>query len=409
MDYLSTPPSSYPYVSVAAASLLLCLVTRAVYRLYFSPIASFPGPKLAALTFWYEFYYDVIQRGQMTFRIRDMHKQYGPIVRISPAEIHVETPSFADELYSTSRRRDKWERFTRCFGIPDSVFTTVDHDVHRMRRAALNPFFSTASVRRLQPVIEERLDRLLERFAEFQETGETMAVNMAYAAYTNDVAMQYAFARCEHRIEAKDFDPSFHDASMVGSALGQFMKQFPWVIILMQALPDWVAVLLNKDMASYVKLQRDIKSQVKAIQSGTYTLHKTVSHPTIFHEILNSKLPPAEKSFDRLWQDGQVTVVAGTLTTAWALSVTHYHLLATPSALKKLKTELVSAIPDPSVPVPLASLEQLPYLSAVIQESLRLSCGVSTRLQRIAPDEAMRFTDPISGRMWTIPPGHRLV
>lgn len=27
-------------------------ITTAVYRLFFSPIAHFPGPKFAALTFW---------------------------------------------------------------------------------------------------------------------------------------------------------------------------------------------------------------------------------------------------------------------------------------------------------------------------------------------------------------------
>jgi cytochrome P450 len=118
---------------------------------------------------------------------------------------------------------------------------------------------------------------------------------------------------------------------------------------------------------------------------------------------LNSKLPPEEKTSTRLWQDGQVTVIAGTLTTAWALSVVTYHLLTVPNVLKKLKAELVSAIPDPSKSLPLSALEQLPYLTACIQEGLRLSCGVSSRLQRIAPDEDLIFND--GKKTWTIPRG----
>lgn len=66
---------------------------------------------------------------------------------------------------------------------------------------------------------------------------------------------EYAFARCDHRIEAQDFDPSFHDASIVGATMGHMTKQLTWVLPLMQALPDWVTVKLNKDMASYVNLQ----------------------------------------------------------------------------------------------------------------------------------------------------------
>lgn len=48
-----------------------------IYRLYLSPIAHFPGRKLAALTFWYEFYFDVIRRGSYVWEIRDMHETYG--------------------------------------------------------------------------------------------------------------------------------------------------------------------------------------------------------------------------------------------------------------------------------------------------------------------------------------------
>ncbi len=52
-------------------------LTLIVYRLYLSPLANIPGPKLAAATSWYEFYFDCILPGQYVFEIEKMHKEYG--------------------------------------------------------------------------------------------------------------------------------------------------------------------------------------------------------------------------------------------------------------------------------------------------------------------------------------------
>jgi cytochrome P450 len=93
------------------------------------------------------------------------------------------------------------------------------------------------------------------------------------------------------------------------------------------------------------------------------------------------------------------------VTTAWALPVTVYYLLNNPDTLRKLKQELTDAIPNPSKSTPLVELEQLPYLTGVIQEGLRLSYGICSRLERIAPNETLIFTDPVSNKTWTIPPG----
>ena len=96
-------------------------------------------------------------------------------------------------------------------------------------------------------------------------------------------------------------------------------------------------------------------------------------------------------------------VAAGTITTASALSVAAYFLLAEPTLLKTLKAELQKAIPSPSEPMSLVALEQLPFLTGVVQEGTRLSHAVDHRLQRICPDETLVFHD--GKKEWSIPPG----
>lgn len=71
-------PISVLSACVASASvLLLYLGGLAIYRLYFSQIARFPGPRLAALSLWYEFYYDVVCGGQYFHKINELHNLYG--------------------------------------------------------------------------------------------------------------------------------------------------------------------------------------------------------------------------------------------------------------------------------------------------------------------------------------------
>ena len=70
-------PKGYPLLGYLALGFLIYLLALAVYRLYFSPLAKFPGSKLTAVTGWYETYLDVFKGGQFTFQIEKWHRQYG--------------------------------------------------------------------------------------------------------------------------------------------------------------------------------------------------------------------------------------------------------------------------------------------------------------------------------------------
>jgi hypothetical protein len=65
------------YTSLVAAFVVGFFALRMVYHLYFHPLAKFPGPKLAAATFLYEFYYDVVKSGMYIWEIERMHERYG--------------------------------------------------------------------------------------------------------------------------------------------------------------------------------------------------------------------------------------------------------------------------------------------------------------------------------------------
>lgn len=379
-------PAANP-VLTAVVGVVLHLLGLAIYRLYLHPLAKFPGPKLAALTVLYEFYFDGIKRGRYTFEIRRMHEKYGPIVRISPNELHVNEPSFIDELYAGGgKRRDKYPYFSAQFGIPASVFGTPGHDLHRLRRGALNRFFSKSSISRLEPVIHNAIEKLVSQLQTHSGTGKPVAINMAFSCVTTDVVTEYAFAKSYNFLGSPTFEPNFHRAIIAGTDMGPWFKQFPWLITLMNRLPQNLIMRINPEAAIYVRFQEDIRNQIRLTQNDIASGNiGSGSERTIFHELLMGDLPEREKRLERLWQEGQIVIGAGTETTAWALSVMLFYVLDDRQVLKNLRNELEAAIPDADERVSWNQLEQLQYLSAVICEGLRLSYGVSTRLQRINP------------------------
>ena len=69
------------------------------------------------------------------------------------------------------------------------------------------------------------------------------------------------------------------------------------------------------------------------------------------------------------------------------MAVAHFHLLANPQVMTRLRAELQTL----STAASWAELEQLPYFNAVVAEANRLSFGVTARLCRIAQEEILVY------------------
>ncbi|KKY18718.1 putative benzoate 4-monooxygenase cytochrome p450 [Diplodia seriata] len=82
-----------------------------------------------------------------------------------------------------------------------------------------------------------------------------------------------------------------------------------------------------------------------------------------------------------------VMLDAGSDTTAIALANIMFFLLKNPATFSKLREELDNALPADTIIPSYASVKQLPYLRACLDESLRLIPPVSMGLSRITPSE----------------------
>lgn len=360
---------AHPFTS-AIVLVTAYVVGVAVYRLWLSPIASFPGPRLAALTSLYEFYYDTICCGQFTFHIGRLHEKYGPIVRIGPDELHVNDPDFYEVLYARETPRNKYEYYQRPFGAPCAVINAIEHSRHRLLRSHMNPFFSTARIRQQEPALRALLDKLCRRLEEWKETGRPVNIEYPYTCFTTDVITDYTMGDGYHYLDEPDFIPAWSHTMMGTAKTLVFFRPIAWVLPVLFAMPERLTAWLNPGMELFFAFQRRCRTMIRDITTDyrqkvdTEKVNSGNRQKTFFHDILGSSLPEEAKSAERLAQEMQILVSAGAETTAKAMSYITFYLLNDPPIMEKLMDELNTL--DPERNASLVQLEQMPYLVCLI-------------------------------------------
>ncbi len=291
----------------------------------------------------------------------------------------------------------------RMFGQIDfSAFDTLDHDKHRQRREPWNPFFSKQSVSRLQPLlIQAVVDKLCERLAEYQVAGKPVVMTHAFACVTTDIISEYSFPHGYNLLDKSEFDSEHYAAWMALSKISHLFKQFGWLFPLVDSIPMWVTKYISPETYLVVHQQDVLLKESKAIAKnlGKSDYKETTSRPSMIQAFMDSDLPEAEKEPERIKAEAQIAIGAGTLTTTHALKAGTYHILANPDIRSRLMEELEKHIPDPKSPPNLRELEQMPYLTAIMYETLRIFYGTSHRLQRIFQDRTLECHG------FAIPPG----
>lgn len=132
---------------------------------------------------------------------------------------------------------------------------------------------------------------------------------------------------------------------------------------------------------------------IRVLNSRFDADEKQTSHDTVFHALLQSDLPPEQLSELRLQHEAISVVGAGLETINTVLTLACFHIYNNPTIFDRLRAELNTAIPDITNPPSLAELQRLPYLSACIEEALRLSYGVTQRTPRVSRTQTTHYRD----------------
>ncbi|KAH8424188.1 uncharacterized protein LDX57_001943 [Aspergillus melleus] len=295
------------YVEIAGIGAVLYTIGLVISRLWLSPISSFPGPLLARTTFWYEFYYDWVKAGQFYMQIEHMHRQYGPVVRITPTEIHVRDPTFYHELFVTGavRETDAYPRFAEGTGFEDMVAVSTTHEMHRATRAPLNPFFSVAGITRVEGRVVQRVKKLRARLEEYVITGKPANMTHAFGSMMTDIVSCMLFDEPSNYLNDPTFNADWFELLKKGSATISLLAHLPWIAkVLVMPVVRTISERVTKWRIWDDKARRQIiKAKLRPADES-----KNRSDTTLFDHLVHSELVESifgNGGFARLSQVGE--------------------------------------------------------------------------------------------------------
>ncbi|KAJ5682378.1 hypothetical protein N7462_005543 [Penicillium macrosclerotiorum] len=395
--------SSYStYVFFSFGLAVLWIASTVCYRLFLSPLARFPGPRLAAASRLYELYFQLLKGGIFTWHIDKLHAKYGPIVRVSPWELHIKDPDYYNTVYAgpgKHRNKDPWFSF---IAYPESIFSTAGHELHRPRRKILSHFFKKNVVTELESMIHESLRLLCRHFSTAAETNQPLELHAAFYSFTCDNLSQYAFGRENgfHYLEENQITDTWKTRMTSLFEFCRINRHIPPLSYMARLAPSIVSWFVPR--FRYVdQMEHDVKQKVKTVLNQHLNDKRTPQSPgAIYPSILaDPDVPPSEKRLRRLEDDAIFLLMAGTDAPSQALAITMFYILDNHKVYQTLRSELSSELKNIAITPTLKQLEQVQYLSAVVREGLRLSAIVTTRLPRSAPDETLQY------QQWQIPAG----
>ncbi|KAH7311101.1 putative benzoate 4-monooxygenase cytochrome P450 [Rhexocercosporidium sp. MPI-PUGE-AT-0058] len=365
-----------------------------------------PGPKSYAITKWRLAYDD--WKGLRTRSIHQLHQRYGPVVRIGPNEISFNSVTALKTIYGAGSgfERTPFYRMFDAYGY-QNLFTFAGVKEHGERKKLLNHAYSKSSILRSSAgVIEEKVWEYLQLIEKDHETASETFSSLHYYSLDNITHFLYGSeyggtssltgSKIDRTMLSDVLDPSRRKLAWFAVHLPRYTK---WLMtrtglcekvvaqlgMLPQKKPTVYTGIRNHALASSMKFSTTSSAE-KSTRKTSTIIGRLADHHISVKEGGLQDLEIASEAADHFLA-GVDTTSDSLMFLIWALS------LPENTKFQQKLTEEVSAMSDETLDargIPTANAtDKLPYLDAVIKETLRLYAPLPASEPRCLPVDCM--------------------
>lgn len=114
--------------------------------------------------------------------------------------------------------------------------------MHHLRRDAIQPYFSAASVARFQPQVEELVSKMCTRLRAFKGQDQVVNIGDVFRCLATDVATAYTFLKPFGNLDHPNFEHDGNASVRNFSPLGLLNRQLRgWIFYMVKSIPSWLA------------------------------------------------------------------------------------------------------------------------------------------------------------------------
>ena len=347
---------------------------------FLSSLRDLPGPFLAGFTELWKF--KIHEKGNWQETCAALHKKYGPIVRIAPNEVLISDPEAIRVVYALRSGFVKSQFYSVFNGFFKSdLFTTIDEPLHSWKRKNVQASYSYQAVAQLEPLVDAQIRILFKKFDEMESTNSEVDLTKWFRLFAWDLSGELAYGRSFGFLVAGEDTNGYVTFIDEGTRFGATLAQIPWIAPAL-ALLSWTEQFkkLNEQKDRIAKLTINcVNDRVASQEKGRVDLLSRLI------DLRTTK--GTELDDEDLYTAAVEVTVAASDTSSTTLAMLFYFLCTHPRVLRLLQEEVDKAEVQDGLITLETARNQMPYLQAVIKETLRMYPVVGYHLPRVVPPE----------------------